>query len=134
LKPIVNPLLAPLMIASASTIALRTMLMVPERGRLSTWQRREAGQMIMEKAAAMQESQLEAIAFAWSALWMPWTLWGSGAAGTKAFERAAGRMIEPYSTRASRNARRLSVRAMKPVFDAVPIVAATPRPRRRRAA
>jgi hypothetical protein len=116
----VNPLIAPMMIASASTIALRSMLMIPSGGRLSRWQRKEAGDMVFEKAAAIQESQLEALTFAISAMWMPWTAWTGGAADSKAFEEAADRIIQPFSGRASRNARRLTARAMNPMLMLAP--------------
>ena len=74
-------LLAELGLASAETIARRTMLM--GTGRCTP---AEYTKMVTEKVAAAQSSWLE---FAFS----PWTMWTS--------------MIQPYHRAARRNARRL---------------------------
>jgi hypothetical protein len=123
---LLNPLLPPLMMASATTIALRTMLMWPASGRLTDWQRKEAGKMVREKAVAVQESQAEVFAIAWAAMLTPWTVWAGGQSGQQAFDRAASRILQPFSSRASSNARRLAVRAMRPMLDVVPIAASAP--------
>jgi hypothetical protein len=119
----INPLIAPLLMTSATTIALRTMMMWPVEGRHSSWQRKEAGRMVSEKLAAIQESQLEAMTLAWRATWMPWTVWTPGGYDSRAVEQATGKLLEPFSGRAASNARRLTARAMRPL----PMVASKPR-------
>jgi hypothetical protein len=123
---LLDPLFPPLLMASATTIALRTMLMWPASGRLTDWQRREAGKMVHEKTVAVQESQAEVFAIAWAAMLTPWTIWAGGQSGQQAFDRAATRILLPFSSRASSNARRLAVRVMRPMLDVAPIAAAAP--------
>jgi hypothetical protein len=121
-----NPWFGPLMFASASTIALRTMMMVPSAGGFSPWQRREAARMVDEKLEAVRESQAEALEFAMSAWTAPWRFWSLGQDG--ALRRLAGEatasMVAPFGRRAAGNARRLGARAIQPMLPAVPALAA----------
>ena len=107
-----NPWQAPMMIASAQTIALRTMLMWPAGGRHDAWQRREAVRMVSEKADAVREAQLEALTLAWRMVWMPWTVWTPGGSALSAATHAAAPLVTPFSKRARGNARRLTSKAL----------------------
>ena len=121
-----NPWFVPLMVASASTIALRTMMMVPAGGRLSPWQRREAARMVDEKAAAVQASHARVLELAWRAWTTPWLFWAPG--GHAPLGRMIGEgtasIVRPFGRRAAGNARRLGARAARPLLPAVPILAA----------
>jgi len=91
--------------SSASTIALRTMLMFPENGRLDAWQRQESIDMVAEKLLAMHESHRVAIEMAWR-LWLtPWS-------APKSPHRALSQLMKPYSRRTSANTRRLTRKAV----------------------
>ncbi|HYF58365.1 MAG TPA: hypothetical protein VEA81_05370 [Burkholderiaceae bacterium] len=122
----VPPWFAPLALASAGTIALRTMLMVPAGGRFTDWQRREAARMVDEKLAAVREAQLEAISVAWRMAFAPWTVWATIATDgpSVAMAAAAESMVEPFGRRASGNLRRLSARAMGAELAAMPLALA----------
>lgn len=121
-----NPWFTPLMLSSASTIALRTMMMVPEGGRFSPWQQREALRMVDEKMAAVRESHALAVALALRAWTTPWLLWGP--MGEAPLRRMMGEgtatVVEPFGRRAASNARRLGARAARPMPAAVPAIAA----------
>lgn len=121
-----NPWLGPLMLASASTIALRSKLMTPVDGRFSAWQRREGARMVAEKVAAVQEAQLAALALAWRMWFAPWTLFmpGDARGARRAMDRAGERIARPFGRRAAANAQRLAQRAADPANAIVPALAA----------
>ena len=121
-----NPWFGPLLMASASTIALRSWLMTPVDGRYSAWQRREGARMVAEKVAAMQEAQLHALGLAWRMWFAPWTLFLPGdVPGTRrAMHRAGEEIARPFGRRAAANARRLAARASDPATAIAPVLAA----------
>jgi hypothetical protein len=120
-----NPWFAPLMLSSASTIALRTLMMVPEGGRFSPWQQREALRMVDEKMAAVRESHALAVELAVQAWTTPWLFWGPlGEAPLRRMGEGTAAVVGPFSRRAESNARRLGARAARPMLAAVPALAA----------
>jgi hypothetical protein len=147
-----NPWFAPLMFSSASTIALRTLMMVPEGGKLSPWQQREAARMVDEKLAAVRESHALAVGLAVQAWMMPWLFWGPlGKAPLRRMGEGTATVIAPFARRAEGNARRLGARAVLmpvaapalaavraataaglPMAKVIPLFEAAPAARRRR--
>lgn len=87
----------------AQTIALRCWLMVPQQGRTTAWQQREASAMVIEKLAALQQAQLAATLGMWRMAMMPW-----GGHGPQALMSA---VLAPYVSRTRSNSRRLARRA-----------------------
>jgi hypothetical protein len=114
-----HPWLGPLMFASASTIALRTLLLTPVDGRFTPWQVNESQRMIHEKFAALHEAQVEAASVAWR-LWL--ASWNGPAATRRSARAGAATVAQPFVRRARANARRLGGKAGKPLAVA-PMVA-----------
>lgn len=143
---VMNPWAVPLMMSSASVIAMRTWMLIPAGGQPSAWQRREAARMVGEKVDAVRESQAEAMAIAMRVWFNPWAVWGpmatDGVHGVVA--EAAESMVAPFARRADANMKRLAARAAEPmraVSWPVAALAAAPAaltgtkaPRRRRSA
>ena len=144
---VLNPWAVPLMMSSASVIAMRTWMLIPAGGQPSAWQRREAERMVDEKVDAVRESQAEAVAIAMRVWFNPWAVWGpmngDGVHGLVA--EATESMVAPFARRADANMKRLAARAAEPLMGAAGPVAAlaatapaalqgTKPPRRRRAA
>lgn len=99
------PLLDAVAIAThgAQTIALRCWLMVPQQGRTSAWQQREASAMVIEKLAALQQAQLAIAMTAWRMMITPW------AAGES--QTLMRDILAPYVSKTRSNSKRLSRRA-----------------------
>jgi hypothetical protein len=118
---VTNPWLAPLMMSSASVIAMRTWMLWPVDGRSTAWQRREAGRMVGEKLEAVREAQVEALALAWQAWFAPWSVWGpmAGRGLPQAMASATETMVRPFGRRAAANAKRLGTRAVATTLPAV---------------
>ena len=147
---VLNPWAVPLMMSSASVIAMRTWMQIPAGGQPTAWQRREAARMVDEKVDAVRESQAEAVAIAMRVWFNPWAVWGpingDGVHGLVA--EATESMVAPFARRADANMKRLAARAAEPMIGAAWPVAAleatvpaalaalqgTKPPRRRRAA
>ena len=133
-----NPWAAPLMMSSASVIAMRTWLMIPAGGRSSDWQRREAQRMVGEKLDAVRESQAEAMSLAIRMWFTPWSVWGpmAGPDVHRAMAVATDPIVAPFARRADANVRRLQARAMAPLLAPeamLDALAAPPKRARRRA-